>query len=98
MWLVENIQWISLAPQRSAGRGPGRGAADLKLHLSPALSPNFVGGEGDQIAAKCSGTDVFYKAPQMDDFPEGNSSAAFTPATSASVRTFNGKSDGASSV
>ena len=38
--------------QRSAGRGPGSGAVHQKLHLTPALSPNFVGGEGDSIAAK----------------------------------------------
>ena len=60
---VESIarhgKFVPLAPQRSAGRGTGRGAADQKPHLSPTLSLNFrrrrgyggqvVGGEGVQM-------------------------------------------------
>jgi hypothetical protein len=36
---------------RLAGRGLGRGDLNLTHHLTPALSPNFVGGEGGNIAA-----------------------------------------------
>ena len=42
---------IALSPREErAGREPERRAADLKLHLSPALSPNFIGGEGEIIS------------------------------------------------
>jgi hypothetical protein len=32
---------------RLAGRGPGRGDLNLTRHLTPTLSPNSVGGEGE---------------------------------------------------
>jgi len=34
-----------------AGRGIGRGDLSFTRHLTPALSPNFVGGEGENAVA-----------------------------------------------
>ena len=53
--IVRPQKFISLAPQRIAGGGTGR-AAVQQNHLSPALSPNFVGGEGDQMEMSFPGS------------------------------------------
>jgi hypothetical protein len=42
--------FLSLSPREArAGREPERGAADQTLHLTPTLSPNSVGREGESI-------------------------------------------------
>jgi hypothetical protein len=59
MWPVEKMRGRlrhSLAPQGGERVGV-RGYPD-KCHLTPALSPNFVGGEGEDFYRPTSNTDV----------------------------------------
>jgi hypothetical protein len=44
-----------------AGRGTGRGDLSFTRHLTPALSPNFVGGEGENAVAHFGVQSVFIR-------------------------------------